>query len=166
VSRRNGKAGPAGRTAGQGSSAAMFAAIFVAAALGGGGVAGYYKYHSSSTGSAGVAPAAAVETAAEAATTLVRIDNLMANLSPGSRARMVRVSVVVPLNPAASTRPIEGVEDALREAFLTHLRALEAGDLEGAQAIQRLKDSLLARARDVVGRNAVKEVLIRDFVVN
>jgi len=154
-----------GKPAGKKKVIIAFAALFVVAAAGGGGFVGYKKFYA---GAPAPENAADVDSppADDAKYTLVKIDNLVANLAPGSRSRMVRVSAVVPVVEGASTRKNGETEDALREAFLTHLRAVDAADLEGAAGMQRLKDALLSRAKDAVGRNAVKEVLIRDFVVN
>jgi len=156
-----------GKPAGKKKVIVAFAALFLVAAAGGGGFVGYKKFYA---GAAQAAPEAKADVDApppdDAKYTLVKIDNLVANLAPGSKSRMVRVSVVVPVVEASSTRKNGDTEDALREAFLTHLRAVDAADLEGAAGMQRLKDALLSRAKDAVGRNAVKEVLIRDFVVN
>lgn len=155
-----------GKSAGNKNTIIAFAALFIVAAAGGGGYVGYTKFHDGSAQAAPTTPEADSTPADDAKYTLLKIDNLVANLAPGSRSRMVRVSLVVPVILSSSTRKNGDTEDALREAFLTHLRAVDASDLEGAAGMQRLKDALLSRAKDAIGRNAVREVLIRDFVVN
>lgn len=90
---------------------------------------------------------------------VVRIDNMVTNLAGGS---MVRLSVSVLLSPDDKR---EIAEDLTRDAVIGELRKVGKADLDGYHGLEALKSSILAGLKEAVGQD-VKEVLIREFVVN
>lgn len=90
---------------------------------------------------------------------VVRIDNMVANIEGGS---MVRLSLSVLVSPGSG----DGMEEDLaRDAVIGELRKVGKPDLDGYKGLEALREALLAGVRRAVG-NGVKEVLIREFVVN
>lgn len=95
----------------------------------------------------------------EPADEVMRIDGMVSNLAGGG---MVRLSVSVVMKHGSAD---EGVEDRARDFILGHLRGVTKDQLDGVQGLEGLKAAATEGLRDATG-GAVKEVLIREFVVN
>ena len=90
----------------------------------------------------------------------IRIDDMMTNLASGS---MLKISVSVVVNQAASND--NSTDEVLRDAILSYLRTVEKSELEGIAGLDYLKSNLLSGARHALGADNVKEIYIREFIV-
>lgn len=90
---------------------------------------------------------------------IIRIDNMISNL--GSEAA-VKLSITVVLAPGEGS-PAE--EDGIRDAVISRLRTIEKPELDGIEGMDFLRSSLLSGTKAALGEDKVKEILIREFVV-
>lgn len=90
---------------------------------------------------------------------VVRIDGLMSNLSDSS---MVKLSLSVVIDPS---RDSETVEDSIRNVVISHLRTMGKPELNGVAGLDFLRSNLLSGSRNALGAGVVKEVFIREFIV-
>jgi len=118
---------------------ASLAAAFVVACLGG---AGAFML-------AGMEPADDV----------MRIEGMVSNLSGGG---MVKLSLTVVMEHGTAG---EGAEDKARDFMIERLRGTTKAELDGVKGLEGLKASASEGLKEATG-GAVKEVLIREFVVN
>jgi Flagellar basal body-associated protein len=95
----------------------------------------------------------------EPADDVMRIEGMVSNLSGGG---MVKLSLSVVMEHGTAG---EGAEDKARDFILGHLRGVSKSQLDGVQGIEGLKAAATEGLRGATG-GAVKEVLIREFVVN
>lgn len=100
----------------------------------------------------------------EAPETFVEVEPMQVNLrTTDGSAPMLKVHfVLVPgkLDPEAITKRLPLVIDS----YQPFLRELRPEDIAGSAATFRLKEEMLVRANSVLGRGAVKDVLIQDLV--
>lgn len=92
---------------------------------------------------------------------VLRIDNIVSNLSAGSA---IKISVTVILSGSESENVL-AQEDGIRDAIINRLRVVQKPELDGVEGMDFLRMALLDGARSAVGKNDVKEILIREFVV-
>ncbi|MGK9230298.1 flagellar basal body-associated FliL family protein [Inquilinus limosus] len=104
------------------------------------------------------------ETAPEPGRAVVPVPEILTNLAPGSKARLIRTSVVLVV-PAAAEPAVRGELDRIRDSFLEYCRQLGESDLRGSIGVYRMRGDLLRRARALAGDDAVAEVLIQDLVL-
>ncbi|MFE0755408.1 flagellar basal body-associated FliL family protein [Inquilinus sp. NPDC058860] len=103
-------------------------------------------------------------TAGEPGRAVVPVPEILTNLAPGSKARLIRTSVALVV-PAASEPAVRGDLDRIRDSFLEYCRQLGDSDLRGSVGLYRMRGDLLRRARALAGDAAVVEVLIQDLVL-
>lgn len=102
--------------------------------------------------------------ASEAGQATVPVPEILTNLAPDSKARLIRTSVALVV-PAASEAAVRGDLDRIRDSFLEYCRQLGDSELRGSIGIYRMRGDLLRRARALAGDAAVSEVLIQDLVL-
>jgi flagellar basal body-associated protein FliL len=90
----------------------------------------------------------------------IRIDDMVTNIANGSMLK-ISLSVVV----IGQTNSNNSVDELLRDAVVSYLRTVEKSDLEGVAGLDYLKSHLLSSARHALGANNVKEIYIREFIV-
>lgn len=95
----------------------------------------------------------------EPADDVLRIEGLVSNLSGGGMVKM-SLSVVMKHGEAGAE-----AEDKTRDFILEHLRGVTKAQLDGAEGLKGLKAVATEGLREATD-GAVKEVLIREFVVN
>lgn len=144
------------------------------ALLGGGG--GFYAVYSGmilgaeSSASSVAEPVAEVasgvpQVAVPADITFVPVDPMTISLSPGSSARhlMFRAELEVRSAQEATVRKLmPRVVDVLN----SYLRAVEPRDFDDPAALARLRGQMLRRVQIVTGPDAVRDLLVMEFVLN
>lgn len=90
----------------------------------------------------------------------LRIDDMITNIAGGS---MVKISVSVVVNQESNSD--NSTDEALRDAVVSYLRTVDKEELEGVVGLDYLKSNLLSGARHALGADNVKEIYIRDFIV-
>ena len=134
--------------------------VIIAAALlllaGGGGAAWFFL--------SGSGDEHAADAVAEIPETFVDVEPMQVNLrTADGSSRFLKVHVkLVPgtLDAEAITARLPLVVDS----YQPFLRELRPEDIAGSAATFRLKEEMLVRANDVLGKGSVKDVLIQDLV--
>ena len=111
------------------------------------------------------APASEADTADTAETVYVEVPPLVVNLrSADGAARVIMVRVTLVPASAADTAAITARLPLVIDSFQPFLRELRPEDLAGSAAVFRIKEELLVRSNDVVGKGKVRNVLIQDLI--
>lgn len=95
----------------------------------------------------------------------VAIDPIVVTLAAGDRLRHLRFSAQLEVPPSAKSR-VEALLPRVVDVFNSYLRAVEIADLEDPTALLRFRSHLLRRAQLVLGDDAVRNLLIMEFVLN
>ncbi|WP_188054504.1 flagellar basal body-associated FliL family protein [Sphingosinithalassobacter sp. CS137] len=137
--------------------------------LGGGGAGAFFLSGGDSAAaeeSAHAAPAPAGEAGAEAdAASFVDVPPMVVNLrSPDGAPRFLKLHFMLVPGPAGSSDAITAKLPLILDAYQPFLRELRPEDLAGSAAVFRIKEEMLLRATDVVGRDVVSDILIQDMV--
>jgi flagellar FliL protein len=137
--------------------------------LGGGG-AGFYFFGMSSGTPADEAAAESVKTetdklpAAEAA--FYDIPDIIVNIqTPDSTPAYLKLSVSLELEKAEAKAAIEPVLPRITDQFQTYLRELRVEDIRGSAGVMRLKEELLRRVNLAVAPTPVRDVLLKEMIV-
>lgn len=97
---------------------------------------------------------------------LIMLDPLVVSLTgtDGARRRAPRLRVVIGLEVAAEHTPSPD-DPRLRDGFTAAARGMGADALTGPGGLEALRAAFLARARDLLGEEAVSGVLVTDYVM-
>ena len=90
----------------------------------------------------------------------LRIDDMMTNLASGS---LLKISLSVVVNQESNSD--NSTDEVLRDAVVSYLTTVEKSELEGVAGLDYLKSHLLSGARHALGVDNVKEIYIREFIV-
>ena len=102
------------------------------------------------------------EAAAEVA--FVEIPEMLISLGPSARSRYLRLSATLEIDPARQeevTKLMPRVQDVIN----SYLQALDEADVERPAAMARMRAHLLRRIRIVAGEDAVRDLLVTEFVL-
>ena len=116
-------------------------------------------------GSGNHAQAGAHGTAAGPASSFVAIEPILVSLGPAARARHLRFSGQLDVDPAHSVDVLNEMPRVI-DALNTYLRAVEVRDLEDPAALTRLRAQMLRRVQTVTGDGQVRDLLGTEFVLN
>lgn len=97
--------------------------------------------------------------------TFVEMPDIVVSLNEQSRARHLRASLYLEA-PRSAAAQLEAAMPRILDIVTAYLRAADVSDLEEPAATIRLRALLLHRVRLVVGRDAVSDLLITEFVFN
>lgn len=111
-------------------------------------------------------PAAApAEAEAEVVDAFVDVPPMIVNLRvPGGQSRMLKVHVVLVPAKAEDAPQLTARLPLVVDAFQPFLRELRPDDLAGSAAVFRIKEELLRRAQEAVGRGKVGDVLVQELI--
>jgi flagellar FliL protein len=99
------------------------------------------------------------------AAALVDVPAMLLNLrTANGEPRYLKLHFMLVAKNAGSVDLIKGRLPAVIDAYQPFLRELRPEDLAGSAAVFRIKEELLLRAVDVLGGDAVSDVLIQDMV--
>lgn len=91
------------------------------------------------------------------------LSNLDAS-SPASGGRHLKAIVQLEVAPTRLAH-VEALQPRIVDTLITFLRVLNERDIVGAYGLNRLKAQILHRVREVAGEDAVRSVLITEFVI-
>lgn len=102
---------------------------------------------------------------ADPAATLVDVPAMVLNLrTAGGEQRYLKLRFMIVAKDAAGAEALKARLPAIIDAYQPFLRELRPEDLAGSAAVFRIKEEMLLRAADVVGKDMVKDILIQDLV--
>lgn len=133
-----------------------------------GGAGGFLAVRSGIVGTGGAEPAESEAPArAESMTAVayVPLDPMIINLPPGSDREFLRFVAQLEVVPAHQSE-VDTLRPRIVDVLNGYLRAVEPGDLESADALNRLRAQMLRRIQVVVGDGRVRDLLIMEFVLN
>ena len=138
--------------------------------LGGGGAGLYYFVLSAPAEDPAVAEAASVKTeqdklpAAEAA--FMDIPDIIVNIqTPDSTPAYLKLSVSLELDKIEEKATIEPVMPRIIDQFQGYLRELRVEDIRGSAGVMRLKEELLRRVNLAAAPTPVRDVLLKEMIV-
>ena len=94
----------------------------------------------------------------------VEIPEMLISLGPSARSRYLRLSATLEIDPARQeevTKLMPRVQDVIN----SYLQALDEADVERPAAMARMRAHLLRRIRIVAGEDAVRDLLVTEFVL-
>ena len=159
----------------KGKSRGLLIGLMGALALGGGS---FFAVYSGMVPLGGDAPADGMEAAVEHGPgggpvdyamleppSYVVLDPLVIALSPGSRARHLRVSLQLDV-VADAQEAVAAVAPRVMDVLNTFLRAVDEREFENPRAMSRLRAQMLRRIQLVAPEGSVRDVLIQEFLLN
>jgi flagellar FliL protein len=137
--------------------------------LGGGGAA-FYFFGMSSGKSADEAAAESVKTEADKLpaekAAFFEIPDIIVNIqTPDSTPAYLKLSVALELDKIEAKAAIEPVLPRIVDQFQTYLRELRVEDIRGSAGVMRLKEELLRRVNLAVAPTPVRDVLLKEMIV-
>lgn len=126
------------------------------------GAGGWFAVHAGLLGAdaANSAPQANV-----ANTAFVPIPAMVINLGPNSRHKHLRFSATLEV-PRNQQGFVESLMPRVTDVLNSYLRAIETGTFEEPAALFRLRAQMLRRVQLVTAEDAVRDLLITEFVFN
>lgn len=103
--------------------------------------------------------------AADDSSSFVDLEPVMVSLPPGSSSRHLRFRATLDVTPGKEAQ-VSAVTPRILDALNTYLRAVETRDLEDHTAFPRLRAQMLRRVQLVAGPEAVRNLLVTEFVLN
>ena len=98
-------------------------------------------------------------------TAFVDISPLVVSIVRPDRVAQLRLQVSLEVEKDLASRT-ETLMPRLKDVLNSYLRAIDTTDFDGPGALVRLRAQMLRRVQIVVGDDAVKDLLIQEFVVN
>jgi flagellar FliL protein len=137
--------------------------------LGGGGAA-FYFFGMSSGKPADEASTESVKTEADklppAQAAFFDIPDIIVNIqTPDSTPAYLKLSVALELEKAEAKAAIEPVLPRITDQFQTYLRELRVEDIRGSAGVMRLKEELLRRVNLAAAPTPVRDVLLKEMIV-
>lgn len=80
-------------------------------------------------------------------------------------ARFLKLKLALELGKASDAQVVEKLLPRLQDDVQNFLRQMRGEDVQGSVAIQRLKEALLLRSNQVLAPVAVRQVLLRELLV-
>ena len=148
----------------------IIAAAGLLVVLGGGGAGRYYFVLSAPAPDPAVAEAASVKTEqdklpAEKAA-FMDIPDIIVNIqTPDSTPAYLKLSVSLELDKIEEKATIEPVMPRIIDQFQGYLRELRVEDIRGSAGVMRLKEELLRRVNLAAAPTNVRDVLLKEMIV-
>ena len=96
---------------------------------------------------------------------LVEVAPLMVNLRTNDgQARFLKLRILLAAGSPDDVATIESKLPLVIDRYQPFLRELRPEDLAGSAAVYRLKEELILRAADTLGKGVVADVLIQDMI--
>jgi flagellar FliL protein len=96
----------------------------------------------------------------------VELPDLLVNLSvTGPRMRFLKLAAALEVHGQADADLVKQLVPRILDSFHLYLRAMRPEELEGAQGVYRVKEELLARTNEATRPAQVRDVLIRELLV-
>lgn len=97
--------------------------------------------------------------------TFLPLPELTVNLKSKDKPRILRGTFVLSISNEKEREHINHFVPVIIDQFNTFLREMEATDLQGAAGIERVSQEMLVRINQVTTPLKVKEVLVKDFLI-
>jgi flagellar protein FliL len=133
--------------------------------LGGGGAAYVMGMVPPAAGTAGTADEGG---AADDPASIVFVDlpDLLINLNAeGSRLRFLKIAAALEVHGVEQAEAVRRFVPRILDSFHMYLRAIRPEELQGSEGVYRIKEELLARTNDAVRPAQVRNVLVRELLV-
>jgi flagellar FliL protein len=96
----------------------------------------------------------------------VELPDLLINLSAdGRRLRFLKIATAVEVIGEQQAETVRQFVPRILDSFHMYLRAVSPEELEGSEGVYRIKEALLARTNEAVRPAEVRNVLIREMLV-
>ena len=148
----------------------IIAAAGLLLVLGGGGAALYFFVLSAPPEDPAVAEALSVKTEQDklppAQAAFLDIPDIIVNIqTPDSTPAYLKLSVSLELDKVEEKATIEPVMPRIIDQFQGYLRELRVEDIRGSAGVMRLKEELLRRVNLAAAPTPVREVLLKEMIV-
>lgn len=94
----------------------------------------------------------------------VAIDPMTVTLGPTARARHLKILVQLEVTPGAEEE-VAKLMPRIKDVINSYLQALDEADIERPAAMVRMRSHLLRRMKIVMGEEAVRDLLITEFIL-
>jgi len=132
--------------------------------LGAAGGAAYVMGMAPPVGAGAEAAPAALDNPADIV--FVELPDLLINLSAdGRRLRFLKIATAVEVVGEQQAETVRQFVPRILDSFHMYLRAVSPEELEGSEGVYRIKEALLARTNEAVRPAEVRNVLIREMLV-
>jgi len=98
------------------------------------------------------------------AVAFVEIPQMMVSLGPSARSRHLRLSATLEIEPGREEE-VAKLMPRVKDVINSYLQALDEADVQRPAAMARMRAHLLRRIRIVAGEDAVRDLLITEFVL-
>jgi len=148
----------------------IIAAAGLLLVLGGGGAGLYFFVLSAPAEDPAVAEARSVKTEPDklppAQAAFLDIPDIIVNIqTPDSTPAYLKLSVTLELDKVEEKATIEPVMPRIIDRFQGYLRELRVEDIRGSAGVMRLKEELLRRVNLAAAPTPVREVLLKEMIV-
>jgi len=121
----------------------------------------------------GMVPPAADTGAAEngavddpASIVFVDLPDLLINLNAdGPRLRFLKIAAALEVRGEKQAEAVRRFVPRILDSFHMYLRAIRPEELQGSEGVYRIKEELLARTNDAIRPAQVRNVLVRELLV-
>ncbi|SLN32104.1 flagellar basal body-associated FliL family protein [Pseudooctadecabacter jejudonensis] len=97
--------------------------------------------------------------------TFIPMETLVINLPDGSDAKHLLFTAELEVDPAHGA-DVQAIMPRIVDVLNGYLRAVRLSELEDPTALIRLRAQMLRRVQVVAGEGRIKDVLIKEFVLN
>ena len=133
--------------------------------LAGGGAAAFLMMSPPAADAAMTAPVS-VEEVDSGDVVFVDLPDLLVNLNvTGRRLRFLKVVAALEVKGEEQAELVRQFLPRIQDSFHMYLRAVRPEELEGSEGVYRIKEELLARTNEAIRPARVKDVLVRQLLV-
>lgn len=98
--------------------------------------------------------------------TFLQLPDIIINLkATNSKPGTLKASLVIELVKEKDKKTVDHLKPLIIDQFQTYLRELEVRDLEGSVGMERVRQELKNRISNLVAPIQIRQVLIKDFLV-
>lgn len=98
--------------------------------------------------------------------TFVQLPDVIINLkATNSKPATLKASFIVELTKAADKEAVNHLKPLVVDQFQTYLRELEVGDVQGSVGLERVRQELKNRITNLVAPIQIRQVLIKEFLI-
>ncbi len=163
--------GDAGAAKGGGKMKLILMIVLPVLLLGGGGAAAFFMGLLPGSSHAAVdehaAPAAEAEATAEhAEVEFVDLPDLLINLNvTGKRLRFLKIATSLEVAGAEQAEQVRTLTPRIVDSLHLYFRSIKPEELAGPDGVYRIKEDLLVRINDAVKPAAIRDVLVKEMLV-
>jgi flagellar FliL protein len=96
----------------------------------------------------------------------VDLPDLLINLNAdGPRLRFLKIAAALEVRGEKQAEAVRRFVPRILDSFHMYLRAIRPEELQGSEGVYRIKEELLARTNDVIRPAQVRNVLVRELLV-